>query len=146
MVNIREANGEDLPVVYGLLKEFAAYLGESDKMTISLDDLTGCKELYKCLLAEATDGREAMGCALFYYIFDSWAGKVAYIDALYVGEKFRGHQVGKHLMKSLAALAKQNGCHRLEWTVREDNSNAIEFYRKLGASVGDDRLNCAIEL
>ena len=146
MINIREAKDEDLPIVYDLLKEFAEYLDEAEKMTISMDDFIKCKGLYKCLLAETTDEREVIGCTLFYYIFDSWTGKMVYIDDLYVKEEFRGHCVGKLLMSALIAMAKRNGCNKLEWTVRESNNSAIEFYRDFGATVGDDRLNCFIEL
>lgn len=146
MINIREAKDEDLPIVYDLLQEFAEFLDESEKMTISLDDFVECKDLYKCLLAETTNDREIIGCTLFYYIFDSWTGKMVYIDDLYVKAEFRGHAVGKLLMSALIAMAKRNKCNKIEWTVRENNNGAIEFYRDFGANVGDDRLNCSIEL
>jgi len=146
MIAVREAKDKDLPIMYGLLKEFAEYLDESEKMTITLNDFIECKNSYQCLLAEAVDSKEVVGCMLFYYLFDSWMGKLAYVDALYVKAELRGRSVGKLLMNALLAIAKRNKCSRVEWTVRQDNNGAIKFYQDFGASVGDDRLGCSIDL
>ena len=45
----------------------------------------------------------------------------------------RGKGHGKALLQSLAKLAVERGCARLEWAVLNWNKPAIDFYNRLGA-------------
>jgi ribosomal protein S18 acetylase RimI-like enzyme len=45
---------------------------------------------------------------------------------------FRGQGIGADLIRHALAAAKAFGFHRVELTVREDNTNAIALYRKFG--------------
>jgi RimJ/RimL family protein N-acetyltransferase len=45
---------------------------------------------------------------------------------------FRGQGIGAELIRRALAAAQAFGFHRVELTVREDNTNAIALYEKLG--------------
>jgi len=51
---------------------------------------------------------------------------------------FRGHGIGKALLRELAVIATQRGYGRVEWAVLDWNEPAIGFYRKLGAEPKSD--------
>ena len=53
--------------------------------------------------------------------------------SVFVLPEFRSRKVGYALMRHLAAEALRRGCGRLEWTVLDWNSHAINFYERLGA-------------
>jgi ribosomal protein S18 acetylase RimI-like enzyme len=49
--------------------------------------------------------------------------------------QFRGQGIGTKLIRSTLAAARAFGLHRVELTVREHNSGAIELYRKEGFAI-----------
>jgi RimJ/RimL family protein N-acetyltransferase len=49
--------------------------------------------------------------------------------------QFRGQGIGTKLIRSALAAARAFGLHRVELTVREPNSGAIELYRKEGFEI-----------
>ncbi len=61
--------------------------------------------------------------------------KMAFMDALYVEDKFRGKGIGKKLFLETEHIAKENGAKRLDLHVWEFNANAINFYKSLGMEV-----------
>jgi ribosomal protein S18 acetylase RimI-like enzyme len=46
--------------------------------------------------------------------------------------QFRGRGIGTKLIQSALAAARAFGLHRVELTVREHNTGAIELYKKIG--------------
>ena len=44
------------------------------------------------------------------------------------------------------ALAKENNCKKMRWQVSNWNKSAIEFYKKMGASIDDVDINCNLDL
>lgn len=58
--------------------------------------------------------------------------KMAFMDALYVEDDFRGKGIGKKLFCETEKIAKENGAKRLDLTVWEFNKDAISFYKSLG--------------
>ncbi|MBT7981189.1 MAG: GNAT family N-acetyltransferase, partial [Akkermansiaceae bacterium] len=42
---------------------------------------------------------------------------------------------GRKILFRLAEIAKQRGCGRMEWTVLDWNSRAIDFYNEMGADL-----------
>jgi ribosomal protein S18 acetylase RimI-like enzyme len=50
---------------------------------------------------------------------------------------FRGKGYGKKLLFHLADIAKQRNCGRMEWSVLNWNTPAIDFYKSLGAKAMD---------
>jgi len=56
-----------------------------------------------------------------------------YLEDLFVFPEFRGRGLGKQLLKALAETAVARGYGRLEWAVLDWNTDAIGFYRSIGA-------------
>ena len=57
---------------------------------------------------------------------------------MFVRPDARGFGLGKALLGRLAALAVERDCARLEWSVLDWNTPAIDFYKALGASPMDE--------
>ena len=49
--------------------------------------------------------------------------------------QFRGQGIGTNLIQSTLAAARTNGFHRVELTVRENNTGAIKLYKKVGFEI-----------
>jgi RimJ/RimL family protein N-acetyltransferase len=49
--------------------------------------------------------------------------------------QFRGQGIGKSLIRATLAAANTFGLHRIELTVRESNSGAIELYKTVGFKI-----------
>lgn len=61
-----------------------------------------------------------------------------YLEDLYVLPDYRGKGYGKGLLKTLAKIAVERGCGRLEWWCLDWNKPSIDFYRSLGADAMDE--------
>jgi GNAT superfamily N-acetyltransferase len=141
MIDVREATGDDVPLILSLIRELAEYERLSDEVVATeeglRDSLFGERRYAEVLIAE--HGGEAAGFALFFHNFSTFLGKPGiYLEDLYVKPAFRGAGIGKKLLVYLASLAKRRGCGRLEWWVLDWNEPAIGFYRSVGADAMDD--------
>jgi diamine N-acetyltransferase len=141
---IRQAAREDFPAVYGLFKEFAVFQKTPEKLYITLEELIEDEEYFKCLVA-VTDG-EIVGFATYFFSFYSWTGKAIYLDDLYVKNSHRNYGIGKQLLEAVINLAKESHCKTVRWLVSRWNTNAIEFYKKIGAHVDDTEMTCVLPL
>ncbi len=138
---VREASGEDVPLILSFIRELAAYEKLSHEVVATeealQESLFGERRYAEVLIAEH-DGAPA-GFALFFHNFSTFLGKPGiYLEDLYVNPAFRGAGIGKKLLVSLASLAKRRGCGRLEWWVLDWNEPSIGFYMSLGATAMDD--------
>jgi diamine N-acetyltransferase len=141
---IRWGKEADFDQVYALIKELALFEKAPEKVINSPKQMREEKELFKLLVAEKEDG-EIIGFALFYFVYYTWVGKSLYLDDLYVKEKYRGHKIGSQLLDKVLDYGKQNKVKRIRWQVLEWNKPAIEFYKKLGAVLDNEWINCDIE-
>ncbi len=74
------------------------------------------------------------GFALWFLNTSTWTGRHGiYLEDLYVRPEFRGRGYGQALMATLAGICVERGYTRLEWSVLDWNTPALEFYRALGA-------------
>ena len=91
----------------------------------------------ECLIGEI-DGA-AQGFAVFFHNYSTWLGKPGlYLEDLFVRPAARGSGLGKALLVELAKIAAARGCGRMEWSVLDWNTPAIEFYKALGAKSMDE--------
>ncbi|HLL89694.1 MAG TPA: GNAT family N-acetyltransferase, partial [Tepidisphaeraceae bacterium] len=82
----------------------------------------------------ATSDGQPVGYALFFHTMSTFLARPGiYLEDLYVQPNARGRGVGKALLRTLAAIARDRGCARLEWSVLNWNEPAIRFYEALGA-------------
>ena len=65
---------------------------------------------------------------------------------LYVAEKHRGKGIGKKLFDQIIEKGKKINAKQLHWQVLDWNTPAIEFYKKYGASIDAEWLDCKMYL
>jgi len=140
-VAIRRALPGDLDAIIGFIRALAEYEKLADQVRLERDVLAahlfGPTPKAEVLIAEA--GGAAIGFALFFHNFSTFEGRPGiYLEDLFVGPAARGTGAGKALLAALAALALERGCARLEWSVLDWNTPAIDFYRALGATAMDE--------
>lgn len=93
---------------------------------------------YAKVLIASREGNP-VGFALYFYTYSTFLAKPGiYLEDLYVNEEARGQGVGKKLLMTLAKIAHEEGCGRLEWAALDWNTPAIEFYKSIGAKTLDD--------
>ena len=148
MLTLRPAQPEDTPLILSYIRELALYEKAPEKAVATDADmraaLFGERPLARVIMAQ-WEGRDA-GFALFFNIFSTWEGKPGlYLEDLFVRPEFRGHGIGKALLKRLAAIALEKGCTRFQWAVLDWNQPAIDFYDLQGAKVLREWLTCRVE-
>src|SRR5690606_20379010 len=140
MFQIRNANENDTPVIFDLIKKLAVYEKLENEVVTSVEELEDNifnKNLAKVLMAE--DDGKPVGFAHYFYNFSTFVGKPGiYLEDLFVEAEYRGKGYGKSLLVQLAKIAKQENCGRFEWSVLDWNTPAIEFYKSLGAKPMED--------
>ncbi|MEY3269826.1 MAG: hypothetical protein RL480_2586 [Pseudomonadota bacterium] len=145
---IRPATPADIAVIRQLIVELAVYEREPDAVKASEADLHealfGDRPLAEAVLAEIAG--EAVGMALFFSNFSTWAGKGGiYLEDLFVRPQARGQGVGKALLVHLAEIAVARDYSRFEWSVLDWNTPAIGFYKGLGAVMQDEWTKMRVE-
>ena len=138
---IRAAIRADIPVLVELIGELAEYERARDE--VEIDDMMLERALFglepSAFARVATADRLIVGMALYYRSFSTWTGLPGiYLEDLYVRPAHRGLGIGRALLASLARLALDEGCRRLEWSVLDWNESAIAFYRSIGAVALDE--------
>jgi GNAT superfamily N-acetyltransferase len=131
---IRPAVPEDAPTVHRLISDLASAQGQAGEMRATIADIRrdgfGPDARFHSLLVES--GGEAIGLALYFYIYSTWRGRPAlYVEDLIVADKARGRGIGTALMRDLARITKARGCSKLELSVSATNTARI-FYERLG--------------
>jgi len=130
-----------VPAVLGLVRELAAYEREPDAAVATADQLRkvlfGPSPAVYCDVVEI-DG-EVVGMAIWFLNFSTWLGRHGiYLEDLYVTPAQRGGGYGKALLAHLARRCVDAGYGRLEWSVLDWNTPAIDFYVGLGAVPMDE--------
>jgi GNAT superfamily N-acetyltransferase len=138
MLNIRDANANDIPLILQFIRELAEYERAPELAVATAEDLRrhgfGANPKFRVLIAE-WEGEPA-GFSLFFYHYSTWAGRpTLFLEDLFVRPRFRGQGIGKALLLRLAKLAVEEDCGRFEWQVLDWNTPALEFYQSLGAKV-----------
>jgi GNAT superfamily N-acetyltransferase len=138
---IRRAEPDDVPAVVGLVYELADYERAPDECHLTPEQLQaalfGPAPAVFCHVAEV-DG-EVVGCALWFLNFSTWRGVHGiYLEDLFVQPAHRGSGLGKALLLALAQECVRRGYERLEWSVLDWNTPAIDFYKSLGATPQDE--------
>ncbi|MCB0280649.1 MAG: GNAT family N-acetyltransferase, partial [Calditrichaeota bacterium] len=115
-------------------------------MEVSVEQLErdgfGTSPLFEALILEFNS--ETVGFALFYYRYSTWKGKSLYLEDLYVDPEYRNNGIGLAVMKHLVNHAIKTDCKRFEWQVLDWNTPSIEFYKKIGAELDSEWINCKL--
>jgi len=138
---LRAATEADVPVIHSLIRELAEYEKLLHEVQVTEErlhaSLFGPRPYAEAVLA--WDDPEPVGLALFFHNYSTFLGLPGiYLEDLYVRPAARRRGIGRALLVHLAAIAKQRGCGRLEWSVLDWNEPAIGFYRRIGACALDE--------
>lgn len=164
MLHIRPATPADVPTLLRFIRELAAYEREPDKVVATEADLLrdgfgldpqgkplhpAPPPRFHALIADWTSephqaaepyqAVEPVGFALYFRSYSTWVGHHGIrLEDLYVTPARRGQGIGRALLATLARIALEEGCTRLEWDVLTWNEPALAVYRRLGATVQED--------
>lgn len=133
---IRKAGPEDVSLIKLGIDALAEYEKLSHQVSVTTQQLS--ESLFKrneahCILA--FEGEIAVGFAIYVYNYSTFLGKKGlYLEDLFVYPSYRGLGYGKRLLLTLAKIAHDENCGRMEWSVLNWNTPAIEFYTRLGAA------------
>ena len=134
-MDYRFATEKDTALILQFIKELASYekmLSEVVADEASLKEWIFEKQKAEVIFA-LEDGKE-VGFALFFHNFSTFLGRAGiYLEDLYVKPEYRGKGYGKALIQTLAKIAVERGCGRLEWCCLDWNKPSIDFYLSLGA-------------
>jgi len=140
-LTIRPAQPDDVDLLLELIHELAVYEKAPQEAVATAEllhqALFGESRTAEAVLAEWYG--EPAGLALFFHNFSTWLGKPGlYLEDLFVRENMRGKGIGQALLLHLAGIARDRGCGRMEWSVLDWNTPAIDFYKALGAKPMDE--------
>lgn len=138
---IRFATKEDTHLIHRFIKGIAAYEKLSHTLETTEEKLTetlfGEKKYAEVLLA--FDGEIAVGFALFFINYSTFRAMPGfYLEDLFVEHSHRGKGFGKALLEEVISIAKQRNYGRVEWSVLNWNTPAIDFYKNIGAIPMDE--------
>lgn len=138
---IRQALPTDAEAIYAMIYELAVYEKAPEEVVTTADEiratLFGEASKTEALICEI-EGKIA-GYAVYFTSYSTWLGRNGiYMEDLYISPDFRGQGAGKEMLKRIARFAVERRCGRLEWSVLDWNTPAIDFYRSIGALPQDE--------
>jgi GNAT superfamily N-acetyltransferase len=136
MLNIRAATPADATTITSLVRELADYEKLLDEAKATPADfareLESPNPVIRVLIAE-WDGAPC-GFALYFFNFSTFVGRPGlYLEDLFVRPAQRKHGIGRALLATLARIAVERDCGRIEWAVLDWNEPALRFYKSLDA-------------
>lgn len=138
--SLRFATAQDTALILEFIKELAHYERMSDQVFATeelLHDTLFTQKKAEVLIGEYQG--KPVAFALFFHNFSTFLGRPGiYLEDLYVKEEYRGMGFGKTILKTLANLAKDRGCKRMEWSCLDWNAPSIGFYKSLGSIPMDE--------
>ena len=132
---------QDAAALAAMIRALADYERLSHLCVGTEDDLRaaiwGPDPAAEVLIARVDD--VPVGFALFFHTFSTFlARRGLWLEDLFVYPEHRGAGIGKALLRAVAAVARDRGCGRFEWSVLDWNAPALRFYEGLGATVMPD--------
>lgn len=140
-IRIVPATIDDSALILRFIRFLAEYERLAEKCVATEEDirstLFGEHPAAEVIFAYLDD--EPVGFALFFHNYSTFlARRGLFLEDLFVIPEARGKGVGYALLSTLARIAVERDCGRLEWSVLDWNKLAIDFYRRIGAVPLDD--------
>jgi GNAT superfamily N-acetyltransferase len=136
VLNIRRATTGDAALIASLVRELADYEKLLPEAKGTAEDfrreLESPHPVIHVLIAEWNG--EPCGFALYFFNFSTFVARPGlYLEDLFVRPAQRSHGIGRALLRTLARIAQERDCGRMEWAVLDWNEPALRFYQSLGA-------------
>ena len=135
----RAAVPGDEALILDFIRQLAIYEKMEDQVVATPELLTEWifeKQKAEVVFAEV-DG-QPVGFTLFFHNFSTFLGRAGiYLEDLFIQPAHRGKGYGKGLLSTLARIAVERGCGRLEWACLDWNKPSIDFYLSLNATPMD---------
>ena len=140
-LKIRAGTRRDVATIVALIRGLAEYEKLAHEMEATLARIRehgfGRRRYFETLLC--FEGRRPVGFALYFFTYSTFLARpTLYLEDLFVVPDVRGRGAGKALLSALARIAVRRGCGRMEWTVLDWNTPAINFYQRIGARLRKD--------
>ena len=134
-VAFRSAERRDTGLILSFIRALAEYEKLADQVVATealLEEWIFDRRAAQVVFA--LEGDREVGFALYFHNFSTFLGRAGiYLEDLFVLPEHRGKGYGKALLAHLAALARAEGCGRLEWWCLDWNRPSIDFYKSLRA-------------
>lgn len=143
-LHLRPATPDDAEVLADLILQLAAYErlrheARPDVVALRAHLHPAATPHLEALLAEDRETGQPLGFALFFPNYSTFLTRWGtWLEDLYVVPEMRGQGVGLALLREVAARTIARGGQRLDWSVLDWNTPAIDFYRRIGARPLDD--------
>lgn len=146
MYSIRKGTKNDIPMAFELIMELAVFEKGEHKVSNTLEEMIedgfGQNPIFEFYVAEF-EGK-IIGMSLYYMRYSTWRGRCLFLEDLIVTESHRGQGVGKKLLDITVQEAKKQKVNLMMWQVLDWNTAAIEFYKKVGAELDPEWINCKL--
>ncbi len=134
-VTIRDAQVEDMPLIYDFIYKLAVHEKRPEAMTASQERL---QELIfgdgPASVILAFYDEEPVGFALYFPVVSTFSGHLNYyIEDLFVLPAYRLLGIGERLIQT---LRDKDGVDGLKWTCLADNDSGLAFHNRIGATQG----------
>jgi GNAT superfamily N-acetyltransferase len=134
-VVVRTSSEKDIPVLLGLLYDLGRPKPQKDSDVEIFRKLVTkyVKDSDKTILVAEIDDIQIVG--MVSVIFLQRLNQLTlemYIPELVVLEKYQNHGIGKKLINSCIALAKEKNCHRIRLESGNQRKESHQFYKHLG--------------
>jgi GNAT superfamily N-acetyltransferase len=144
-ISILPATEADIPQILAFIRGLAEYEKLAHQCVATEESLRKTlfgARAYADVLIARLDGKP-VGFALFFHNYSTFLARPGiYLEDVFVLPEHRGAGVGKALLKHVAQIARERECGRLDWSVLDWNEPAIEFYKRVGATVMPDWRIC----
>jgi ribosomal protein S18 acetylase RimI-like enzyme len=151
-IKIRKAIASDCGQMMELIRELALFERAPEEVTVTLEHFIetgfGVKPVWYAFVAveTGTESEKIIGISLYYMRYSTWKGLRLYLEDLIVTESYRGRGIGKKLFDETVAEAGKLGVSGIMWQVLDWNQPAIDFYKKYGAEISGEWLNCSLPI
>lgn len=146
-ISIRRAVREDCPRLMELIRELADFeKAAPEDVTVTFSHFEesgfGAQPVWWAFVAENEE--QVVGFGLYYIRYSTWKGQRLYLEDLIVTQEMRGRGVGKLLFDRLIEEVKEKKYSGMVWQVLDWNEPAIQFYKKYGAKLEPEWVNCIL--
>lgn len=141
MLSIRKSTIADTLTILKFIEGIADYEKLSHEVETTAakleETLFGPAPSAEVLIAH--EAEKPVGFALYFHNYSTFRAKPGmYLEDLFVLPEHRGKGYGKALLEHVIHIAKERNCGRVEWSVLDWNTPAIDFYKKMGATAMDE--------